>query len=375
MKNVLVVDGDKDLVNEICLHLAPYKSLQATSGQMALEMARIQRPDLILMNPGIPGMDGFYVLDQLKCNYQLKNIPVVLLTSDDSPDFQVKWLKSGVVDFILLKSNYSRNQILDWEILKHRLNMHLELAEYRLSLEHSVTEMESNIGLCFAELIECKDHSFSGHVMRTERYAELLALSLYKANYFPAVLNLNYIEDLCKAVPFHDIGKIGISEQILCKRGPLNNEELKTARSHTTIGAQMLDDIYLRIPERSYFKFAGIIARSHHEHFDGKGYPDGLYGEDIPLACRIVSVVNVYDACANERVYHPAMSHEDACQEIIKGNGTEFDPRIVDVFFQNKNEFAMLAEELKVLTGKLGKLPAFLPTEAELPATPTEQYF
>ena len=353
MKSILIVDDDEIVLEEICSHLPSYRTYKAASGREALEMARLTKPDLILLDVIMPRMDGFAILDQLQNHPQLKHIPVIFLTADDSPDLQVKGLRSGAVDFILK----SAERPLDWELLHYRIEMHLNLGEYRISLEHSVFEMEANIGLSFAELIECKDYNFSGHVMRTERYAELLSLMLFDEKLFSAELNLSFIENLSRAVPFHDIGKIGISDEILSKAGRLTEEELKTARSHTIIGANILNSIHERIPDRLYFKMASIIARNHHERFDGKGYPDGLSKEDIPLCCRIVAVVNVYDACVSERVYHMPMTHWDACMEIEKGRDTEFDPWITDVFLQHSSKFARLAEEMKSQTKYLGKMP------------------
>ena len=356
MKSILVVDDDKIVLEDICSHLSGYRTYQAASGRAALESARLNQPDLILLDIDMPGMDGFFVLDQLRQHHQCMRIPVVFLTNDASAEIMVRGLKSGVVDFIVKPLGCS----MDWEILRHRIELHLKLGAYRISLEHSADELEENIGLCFSELLEYKDYNFSGHVMRTERYAEFLSLALYNAGVFSGELSLNAIDDLKRAVIFHDIGKIGISDEILCKQGRLTGEEMQTARAHTIIGEKILNTIHDRIPNRTYFKTAGIIARGHHERFDGRGYPDGLSGKDIPLCCRIVSVVNVYDACVSERVYHPAMDHADACAEIEKGRGGEFDPKIVDVFLRYHREFAGLGEELKTAVQHMGTPPAFM---------------
>ncbi|GHV84698.1 two-component system response regulator [Spirochaetia bacterium] len=350
MKSILVVDDEEIVLEEIRAHLGFYHAHLAKSGRTALEMARFLKPDLIILDIIMPGMNGFEVLDQLQQHPHLRQIPVILLTDDDTPAMQVKGLKSGAVDFLL--------KPVDREILHHRIKLHLNFAEYRRSLEHSVSELENNIGLSFAELIECKDYNFSGHVMRTGKYAEFLALSLYDEELFAGELSLSFIETLARAAPFHDIGKIGISEEILCKRGCLNSEELKTVHTHTVIGARILDDIYDRIPSRPYFKMAELIARGHHERFNGTGYPEGFAGEDIPLCCRIVSVVNVYDACVSERVYHPPMEHGKACEVIEQGRGTEFDPAVADVFLQHNDKFARLGEEMKTLSLQLGTSPA-----------------
>jgi putative two-component system response regulator len=363
MKSILVVVGDEIVREKVCSRLSTYRTHTAGSGRVALEISRLVKPDLILLDSDLPGMDGFSALDQLQSHPLLQHIPVILFTHDNSPETQAKGLKSGAVDFICTL----QNGLPDWEILLHRVDQHLRLGEYRVSLEHSVREMEDNIGLCFAELIECKDLNYSGHVMRTERYAEFLALSLYGAEAFPSELSLSFIETLKRAVPFHDIGKICISEEILLKPGRLTDEELKTVWTHTVIGAKILNDIHDRLPGKPYFKMASLIARGHHERFDGKGYPDGFSGKDIPLCCRIVSVVNVYDACVTERVYHPPMTHEDACAEILKGRGSEFDPRIVDVFLQHNNAFARLGEELRSLSKQIEPLsPQEIPAELQV---------
>ena len=361
MKNIIVADNDYKIAEEICSHLSSYRTHHSDSGSLALEMAKTMNPDLILLDLHLQERDGFSVLDKLQENSRLANIPVILLTNDDSSSFQARGIKSGVVDFILKRTNCPKDKIIDWETMQFRIDMHLELGEYRVSLEHSISELENNIGLAFAELIECKDYNFSGHIMRTEKYSEFLVHALYNAGTFPLDINPGFMEDLCKAVPFHDIGKIGVSDEILCKRGPLNDDELKAVRSHTSMGAKILDDISKKIPEKPYFKTAGIIAQSHHERYDGKGYPAGLSGENIPLASRIVSVVNVYDACVSERVYHLPMSHEDALKEIEKGSNSEFDPKITKVFLENKNEFARLGNELKEMALKMEKFPAAIP--------------
>ena len=349
MKHILIVNSDEKTTDEICACLSAYQTCLAATGRAALEMVRLNKPDLILLDIDMPDLDGFSILDQLHLHSRFQYIPVILFSEDVSPEFQLKALKSGAVDFIY--------KPVDLEILHHKVELHLKFGEYKVSLERSVNEMEDNIGLCFAELIECKDYNFSGHIIRTERYAEFLAIALYNARVFSAELNLKFIENLRKAIPFHDIGKIGISDTILLKQGPLDDGERKIVRTHTTIGAKILNDIHDLLPGRDYFKAASIIARGHHERFDGKGYPDGFSGDNIPLYCRIAAVANVYDACVNERIYRSPMSHEDACNEIKKGSGSEFDPRVADVFLQNSKKFARLGEELKSFANHLAKPP------------------
>jgi putative two-component system response regulator len=238
------------------------------------------------------------------------------------------------VDFITKPANT--------DILHHRIDLHLEFSAYQLHLERTVKELQDNIGVSFAELVECKDFNVAGHVMRTGLYAELLSAELYKAQTFKDELKPEDADLLKRASPFHDIGKIGVSDTILRKRGPLSDEEYLEVQKHTVIGSQILEQIYNRTPSEHYLKTAMTVALGHHERFDGLGYPKGLKGNDIPLFCRILSVANVYDTCVTDRVYHMKSSHELACKMILGGRGTEFDPLIVDVFDRIQDKFALL---------------------------------
>ena len=346
MKSVLIADNDELVLEEIGICLASYRIYPVKTGRTALETARGLMPDLILLDTDLPDMNGFDVLAQLKAHPRLRHIPVILLSG--VPGVEARAFRSGAVDVLAKPVNR--------DILFYRLELHLGLAEYALSLEHAVCELEDNLGLAFAELIEYKDYNFSGHVMRTSRYTELLALALFNEGLFPGELTLGFAEALVRGAPFHDIGKIGVSEEILLKRGPLEDDELRRVREHTLIGAGILENIGGRIPGRDYFKTAALVARGHHERYDGSGYPLGLSGEDIPLACRIVSVVNVYDACVSERVYHPAMSHRDACAELERGRGTEFDPAVLDVFLEHHARFARLGREQRIAENRMAAL-------------------
>ncbi|MDR2211606.1 MAG: response regulator [Spirochaetaceae bacterium] len=339
MKSILVVDDDEAALKRVCTWLSLYKTYTTLSGRCGIEMARLLRPDLILLKVNMAEMDGFEVLARLRQQRGLAETPVIFLTAGEDPLLQLRGLKAGAADFVQNPVNR--------DILYHRIRLHLQFAAYKRSLDQSIEEMEDNIGYSFAELIECKDYNFSGHVLRTGKYAELLGLSLYDRGIFAPELTQDFVDTMARAAPFHDIGKIGISEKILRKREPLREDEFKTVQGHTLIGAAILRGIYERLPSRSYFKMAELIARFHHERYDGTGYPAGLSGEDIPLCCRITAVANVYDACVSDRVYHPAMEHSAACEEIRRGSGSEFDPLVAEVFLENNGGFARLKNQLQ----------------------------
>ena len=302
MKSILVVDDNMVSLKQICAQLAEtYEVSLAKSGELALQICAQEKPDLILLDVEMPEMDGFATIARLKADSRLSQIPVIFLTGNDDAATEVQCLESGAMDFITKPVNS--------DILRHRIELHLQFSSYQLHLENMVKELEDNIGISFAELVECKDHNISGHLLRSGAYAELLATELLDMGVFGSSLTAADIGMLKRAAPFHDVGKIGISDLILLKQSALTPDEYEEVRRHTIIGRQLLEVIYRRTPNQQYLKMAIAIADGHHEHFDGTGYPRGLKGDAIPLCCRIIAVANVYDACITDRVYRKGMSH------------------------------------------------------------------
>jgi len=335
MKSILIVDDNLVSLKQISAQLSKsYDVSLAKSGELALQICAREKPDLILLDVEMPEMDGFATLARLKEDPQLKHIPVIFLTGNHDAATEVKCLESGAMDFITKPANI--------DILHHRIELHLQFATYQLHLENMVKELEDNIGISFAELLDCKDYDIGDHLLRTSVYAEFLMKELLAEGTFGDELTEDDVELIKRAVPFHDIGKIGVSDIILLKRTSLTKEEYAETCKHTTIGANVLKTIYERTPTQRYLKVAMIIAEGHHERYDGTGYPNGLKGDNIPLCCRIVAVANVYDSCIADRIYRKGLSHDQACAAIISGRGTEFDPRIVDVFEKVKDKFVSL---------------------------------
>jgi putative two-component system response regulator len=192
-------------------------------------------------------------------------------------------------------------------------------------------------------------------VLRTGKYVEILGRKLLEEGTFGDELGQAELDMIVRAAPFHDIGKIGISDTLLLKEKDLTEEEYEVVKQHTLIGARFLAAIYERTPEQHYLKFARLIAESHHERYDGGGYPHGLAGDAIPLCGRIMAVANVYDGCITDRVYRRALGHEEACRVITGGRGSWFDPRIVEVFEGMREEFARLKVSVEPLVKIQGK--------------------
>jgi putative two-component system response regulator len=334
-KRILVVDDNLASLKQIGAQLTSgYEVSLAKSGDLALQICRQERPNLILLDIEMPEMDGFETIRRLKEDPALSHIPVIFLTGNRDTATEIRALQSGAMDFITKPANK--------DILLHRLELHLQFAAYQSSLENTVTELENSIVTSFTELVECKDLNAGDHALKTGKYAELLGRALLEAGAFPGELTEETLDMIVRAAPLHDVGKVGISDIILLKPGPLSPEEYEEAKNHTLIGAKFLDTIYERTPEQQYLKFAKQIAESHHERYNGKGYPHGLKGDQIPLCARIMAVVNVYSACLTDRAYRQAMSPEEAFKVILEGKGTSFDPRIVDVFEKTREEFAGL---------------------------------
>jgi putative two-component system response regulator len=343
-----VVDDNISSLKQIGAQLGShYEVSLAKSGALALQICKQEKPDLILLDVEMPEMDGFQTLIRLKEDPDLNPIPVIFLTGNRDTETEIRALESGAMDFITKPANK--------DILFHRLELHLQFAAYQCSLENTVKELENSIVTSFAELIECKDDNAGTHVLRTGKYVEILGRELLKAGTFEGELSEENLDLVVRAAPFHDIGKIGVSDTLLLKEGALTAEEYEEVKKHTLIGARFLQSIYERTPEEQYLRFAKLIAESHHEKYDGTGYPHGLAGDGIPLCARIMTVANVYDGCITDRVYRKALSHEEACRIILDGKGTWFDPRIVETFEGVMDQFARLKVSVEPLVKIQGK--------------------
>jgi putative two-component system response regulator len=324
-KHVLVVDDNISSLKQIGAQLTPhYEVSLAKSGAMALQICKQEKPDLILLDIEMPGMDGFETIKQLNDDPDLSPIPVIFLTGNQDTATELKALESGAMDFIVKPANK--------DILLHRLELHIQFAAYQISLENTVRELENSIVTSFAELIECRDENTGGHVIRTGKCAEIIGKELLAKGTFGDKLTETELDMIVRAAPFYDVGKIGISDIFLLKPNKLTEEEYNEVKKHTVIGAQFLEKIYERTPEQDYLKYAIVIAKSHHERYNGTGYPEGLAGDAIPFCARLISVANMYDSCMTDRVFRKALGHAEAYRLVIEEKGHAFDPRIVDAF-------------------------------------------
>jgi putative two-component system response regulator len=250
---------------------------------------------------------------------------------------EVRGLESGARDFI--------TKPVEKGILLHRIELHLRFSSYQVHLENTVAKMSDSVALAFAELIECRDENTGEHVARTSKYVGMIGRRLIEMGLFVEELTPTDLQMMVRAAPFHDIGKIAISDRILLKPDRLDDEEFTLMKQHTVIGEEILKNMMARTPTQQYLHYARMIAASHHERFDGKGYPRGLSGDEIPLCGRIMAVADVYDALVDDRVYRKGMKHIEAYRIIIDGKNKSFDGRVVDAFNAIHEELAAEAKK------------------------------
>ncbi|RTL51350.1 MAG: two-component system response regulator [Rhodocyclaceae bacterium] len=353
-QTLLIVDDSPENLDVLGGLLLPhYRVRVATSGERALRIVESQsRPDLILLDVMMPGMDGYQVFQQLRANPATRDIPVIFVTAMDSSEAEMHGLEVGAVDYI--------TKPIEPTVLLARVHTQLELKQARDWLRDQNSYLEAEVAKRMAEneliqevgiralahLAETRDPETGNHIRRTQGYVHCLAQGLRNRPRFAATLNDRYIRLLTRSAPLHDIGKVGIPDAILQKPGPLNAAEWEIMKTHAKLGSDAID-----LAERDaatpveFLSLAKEIAHYHHEKWDGSGYPDGLTGEAIPISARIMALADVFDALISDRVYKPSLSYEQARDIIIAGRALHFDPDVVDVFTAEFSEFCKIADQ------------------------------
>ncbi|MDR1037830.1 MAG: response regulator [Deltaproteobacteria bacterium] len=326
MKHILIVDDNLTNLEQISIQIEDlYDVSLAKSGAQAVQICSKAAPDLILLDIEMPEMDGFATMAKLRENVSHRSIPVIFLTASHDVKTELKALKAGAADFI--------GKPVEREILIHRIETHLALVAAMRDVDAQARALEDAIITSFADIIEHRNARSFGGSRRTARIVRALSEELLAADAFPGELTPAAADMMARAAPLHDIGKIGISDFILLKPSLLNDEEFAVMKTHTSVGAQILRRVFQEIPRGAGFQdFAVTMALSHHERWDGKGYPDGLAGDGIPFCARVMAVADVFDALLDSRTYKEPMGFSEATLVIASGRGTVFDPRVVDAF-------------------------------------------
>ncbi len=325
---VLIVDDEKLSRKTLGFYLEKigHEVVQAENGELGFQAWREESPKIVLTDWNMPVMDGAELCRRIRAAEGDNYTYLIMITARTESADLVAGFEAGVDDY------------LTKPVRKDELFVRLKAGERIFSLQD-----KDMVIFALAKLAETRDSETGYHLERIQGYCRLLAEALDR-NSFPEV-NRQFIETIHATSPLHDVGKVGIPDRILLKPGRLNDDEFRIMKTHTTIGFDTLHSAFQKNPKADYLRMSAEIARGHHERWDGTGYPDGLKGENIPLAARILAVADVYDALISKRVYKDAFTHEATRGILLEGHGTHFDPRIVDAFLSVEESVLAVARK------------------------------
>ena len=340
---VVIVDDQstgRKILGQIIRDIDPGLEVIAFSSPIeALELIRTRTPDLVLTDYKMPIMDGVQFIREIRAISSCRDLPVVVVTVVEDKKIRYQALDAGATDFLTRPIDQYECKVRCKNLLTLRhqqkiISNRTKWLEEQVALgTYEIQAREHETLLRLAKAGEYRDEGTGNHVLRIAHYSRLLAEALQ--------LSQRICEDIELAAPMHDIGKVGIPDRILLKEGPLDEREMEIMKEHPVIGYEILKDS----PSR-YITLGAEIALSHHEKYDGTGYPNGLKGEDIPLAGRIVAVADVYDALTTRRPYKDAWPIEDAVAYIRNASGTHMDPDVVEVFLENLDKVTEIQSKL-----------------------------
>ncbi len=351
---VLVVDDALDSLSSIGAILRDmYRVKIAVTGEKALRIAsELPLPDLILLDIMMPEMDDYEVCSRLKKNPVTRDIPVIFLTARSTIEDEQRGLEMGAVDYITkpisppivlsrVKTHLHLKAAADF--LKDK-NMYLEQIVDKRTYE--VQTLQEVMMLSLASLAETRDNETGKHIRRTQHYVRALAERLRTHPRFEQHLTDYAISVFFKSAPLHDIGKVGIPDGILLKPGRYEPAEFEIMKRHTSLGRDAIEKAERSLDKKADFlKIAKEIAYSHHERWDGRGYPQGLSEDDIPISARLMALSDVYDAIISRRIYKDPIPHEHAVKIITAERGAHFDPDVTDAFISIQDEFNAIAQK------------------------------
>lgn len=347
---ILIVDDSKTDRLIIRNILKDYEITEACNGLEAMSILQNNNEmDIIILDLNMPEMNGFEVLRELKNNPSFSKISTIILTNYDESENEIKGLDLGAVDYI--------RKPLNIESLKKRIDVHANIKNIQKNIENYNQILEETVQERTRELIiirdvtinaligllEARDVESSNHTKRTQSIVKIISEYLSRKPQYKDIFTEDYIMELYKTAPLHDIGKVGIPDKILLKPGKLDFEEFEIMKKHTTFGVEALSYNLGKEQPPSFIKTSIEIAGTHHERFDGSGYPNGLKGKEIPISGRIMAIADVYDAITTKRVYKSAFKHEYAVEQIINESGKQFDPEIVEAFIKVQDKILEIA--------------------------------
>jgi putative two-component system response regulator len=350
-KTIMLVDDDqvhldagKDILKDI------YNVFPIPTGKKLFEMLEKVSPDLILLDIEMPEMDGYEVIKKLKSSQKTADIPVIFLSAHIDPGHELEGLGLGAVDYVFKPFSPI--------LLIRRIESHMliafqkrELKKYNESLQttalertEQVVELKNSIMNTIAELVEFRDDVNSGHIVRIQKYLRLLVDRLISEKIYADEIADWNLAFLVSSSQLHDVGKIKINDNILNKPGKFTPEEFELMKNHAHWGVKIIENIEKKTKGHTFLYHAKIFAASHHEKWNGTGYPSALKGEDIPLQGRLMALADVYDALISKLPYKDPYTPEQARQIILSESGSHFDPLLVNIFDDLSDKFGEIAK-------------------------------
>lgn len=368
--DVLLLDDQVDSLRQLMDVLATdYTVHPFTSGQALLDYVAAGRPcDLVMLDVVMPAPDGYEICRRLRERPDMEEVPIIFVSALDTPIDEAKGLALGAVDYVnkpfsapvvlarvathvrlhrAMRLILAMNEHLDRRVSERTAEIQTKNdALHRALLEVARTQDATIVAL--SSLCEARDNETGQHILRTQEYVRHLATRLRATPAYAGTLDSDTVDMMAKSAALHDIGKVAIPDAILLKPGRLDEVEFDVMRTHTTLGCRAIEVAETALGgSNSFLRHARDIAYGHHERWDGLGYPQGLAGDAIPLAARLMAVADVYDALISRRVYKEPFPHDVAVGMIAAQRGRHFDPAVVDILIREPEAFAAIAERLK----------------------------
>lgn len=354
MRQMILVIDDSHFIQKIVeLTLQDTYDLRfCSSAEEAVDLLGREVPSLILLDVTLTGMSGFEFFEYILSKPALRDIPVIFLALEGRGTEKIKAIEMGAIDYIAkpFTPSYLRARV---DLFAKFVGSKLVVDEKTFRLQRFSEELQNIIDMkterimilqdtlirSAGELVDCRDDNTGGHIRRTEEYVEALGNACIEQGIFRGELNDTTVKMLRRVAPLHDVGKIKIPDSILFKPGPLTKDEYEQMKTHTTLGSEIIERISLGAGNPHELDFAKEIALTHHERWDGGGYPRGLSSTDIPLSGRIMAIADVFDALISKRVYKEAFDMSVAVHIINSESGRHFDPELVDIFNKVVDKF------------------------------------
>jgi len=349
-KTVFIVDDDMTNLTVGAAALSDvYNVFTFNSGGLLLKKLARHIPDMILLDVDMPEMSGYEIIKQLRGNKDTGHIPVIFLTAKSDGESELEGLSLGAIDYI--------TKPFSPPLLLKRIEVHLLVESQKTELQDfnnnlldmveaktkTVVELQHAILNSLTKLVDRRDDITGGHIERTQRYMYILLKTIIDRGLFIEESSKWDVDLVVHSTQLHDIGKIAIKDSILLKPGKLTAEEFDSIKEHTTVGEDVISEIERNTSENEFLEYAKVFTSTHHEKWDGSGYPRGLKGSEIPLLGRVMALVDVYDALVSERPYKKSFSHDKAVSIITDSSGQHFDPDIVELFLSVSDQFVQIA--------------------------------